>query len=198
MGFTFVLLAAALALHIRDRANAPALQSEKRYILLLGVCIFLLGMLPYQMAGYGSVTPNISETFLTKAGIVDGSTKWFSFDAMSRIYSSASWHSRYFGRDLLTCCGDVWQRNLCASLAALILGCMISFHVGLRVDWKEAAQIRNSIVKSLITQVPNVMPNTNLILVDLECNHKRAAVFRGWVGLRCFISMLYRQQTVNA
>jgi hypothetical protein len=198
LGFTFALLAAALALRLRDRANALALQSERRYILLLGVCIFLLGMLPYQLAGYGSVIPNISETFLTKAGIVDGSTKWFSFDAMSRIYSSASFGIAIILAAILTGWRHSWQRKLYSSLAALILGCMIAFHVGLRVDWKEAAQIRNNIVKSLITQVPNVMPNTTLILMDLECNHKRAAVFRGWVGLRCFISMLYRQQTVNA
>ena len=198
IGITFAILALALTLYLRNQANARALQNDRQYILFLGLCIFVLGMLPYQLAGYGSVIPTISETFLTKAGFADGSTKWFSFDGMSRLYSSASFGIAIILALLLTTWRHSWQRKLCSSLAVIILGCMIAFHVGLRVDWKEAAQIRNNIVKSLIAQVPNVMPNTNLILMDLECNHKRAAVFRGWVGLRCLVNMLYHQQTVNA
>ena len=198
LGITVAILAAALALHLRDRANERALQSERRYIMFLGVCIFVLGMLPYQMAGTAPSLRPLVKLILTKAGIIDGSTKWFSFDAMGRIYSSASFGIAIILAAILTIWRHSWQRKLCASLARVILGCMIAFHVGLRVDWKEAAQIRNDIVKSLVTQVPNVIPNTNLILLDLECNHKRAAVFRGWVGLRSLINMLYSQQTVNA
>jgi hypothetical protein len=197
IGIMLAVFAAAF-IYLRNQTNERALQNNSKYIIFLGLCIFLLGMLPYQLAGYGSVIPDISETFLTKAGVIDGSTKWFSFDAMSRIYSSASFGIAIIIAAVLTLWRSPWQRKLSASVAALILGCMIAFHVGLRVDWKEAAQIRNDIVKSLITQVPNVIPNTNLIFLDLECNHKRAAVFRGWIGLRSLISMLYHQHTVNA
>ncbi len=198
IGITFAILAAALIFYLRNEGNERALQNNRKYIFSLAICIFLLGMLPYQLAGYGSVSPDIHETLLAKAGIVNGSTRWFSFDAMSRIYSSASFGLAIFFAAVLTSWKRSWQRKLCVSLTAVTLGCMVAFHVGLRVDWKEAAHIRNDIVRSLITQVPNVTPNTNLIFLDLECNHKRAAVFRGWIGLRCLISMLYHQQTVNA
>ncbi len=78
------------------------------------------------------------------------------------------------------------------------LGFMAAFHSGLSTDWKEAAQIRNRLIASLVSQVPDVKPGTNFLFLDLECCHKRAPVFRGWGGLRELIRMLYDDPKLGA
>ncbi len=83
-------------------------------------------------------------------------------------------------------------------LGVVFLGFAVAFHVGLVTDWREAAQIRNSLCKSLISQVPDVKPKTNFLFVDLESFHKRAAIFRGWNGLRELMKMLYDSQDLGA
>jgi hypothetical protein len=75
---------------------------------------------------------------------------------------------------------------------------MVAFHSSLIVDWTEASKIRNSICRSFVSQVPDIEPNTNLLFVDLESYHKRAAVFRGWNGLRELVQMLYSDPTLGA
>lgn len=169
------------------------------YIALVGIAILLLGMMPYQLAGYGSVIPRLEETVLAKWGFIpQGNTAWFNFNWSSRIYSSAS-----FGVAILIALLATLPRTLLfgrvAGLAVVVfIGLSVLFHAGLRKDWQEAAQIRNNLVKSLISEVPEVKPGTNLLFLNLESSHRRAAVFRGWGGLRELVRMLYGEKAVNA
>ena len=64
----------------------------------------VLGMLPYQLAGYGSFTPRLVETLMAKCGLMpEGDLSWFNFSWASRIYSSAS-----FGVAILLAAGTEW------------------------------------------------------------------------------------------
>ncbi len=80
----------------------------------------------------------------------------------------------------------------------IAIGFMALFHAGLSADWKGAAQKRNDLLKSLISQVPEVKPKTNFVFFDLESYYKRAAVIRGWAGLRELIRMLYGDRSLGA
>lgn len=169
------------------------------YIALVGIAILLLGMLPYQLAGYGSVVPRLEDTVLAKWGFIPhGNTAWFNFNWSSRIYSAASFGVAILVALLATLPRSRMFRLVAGSAAVVFIGFAVFFHVGLRKDWKEASQIRNDLVKSLISQVPEVKPGTNLLFLNLESSHKRAAVFRGWGGLRELVRMLYGERAVNA
>lgn len=174
-------------------------QDSKLYITLIAMVIFFLGMAPYQLAGYGSVTPKIADTVLSIYGLLpDGNTSWFNFNWSSRIYSSAS-----FGLAILFgLCVGFWTSPKAQKLAKVsfvgVLGFLIVFHAGLITDWREAANKRNSICESLISEVPDVLPNTNFLLLNLEYYHKRAAVFRGWGGLKELVRMLYDSRDLGA
>jgi hypothetical protein len=169
------------------------------YKIILGIVILLLGMLPYQIAGYGSGTPKLTETLMAKWGLIaQGDTSWFNFNWASRIYSSASCGIAIIFAAVFT----AWKNSKArfVSQFALIVGIwfMAAFHAGLSVDWKEAAAIRNDLVKSLISQVPDVKSETNFVFLDLESYHKRAAVVRRWSGLRELVRMLYDDRTLGA
>lgn len=177
----------------------PAPAHEGRYIVVLAVVIALLGMLPYQLAGYGSVTPTLADTVQVKWGLAPGiETSWFNFNWSSRIYSSASFGLALLFAALLT----FWKRptlkiaGKAAAVACLLV--MAVFHTGLSVDWKEAAHIRNELTQSLVSQVPDVKSNTGFVFLNLDSRHKRAAVFRGWMGLRSLVRMLYDDPTLQA
>ena len=182
-----------------ESTGAFDFQDSKLYITLIAAVVFVLGMAPYQLAGYGSVTPKISDTVLSIYGLLpDGNTSWFNFNWSSRIYSSAS-----FGLAILFgLCVGFWTSQKAQKLAKVsfvaILGFLIVFHAGLITDWREAATKRNSICESLISEVPDVLPNTNFLLLNLEYFHKRAAVFRGWGGLKELVRMLYDSRDLGA
>jgi len=180
-------------------AVKPGWLESPAYLVILGIGIVLLGMLPYQLAGYGGVAPKLVDTALLKWGLTEnGHTDWFNFRQSSRIYSSATCGVAI----LLAVFATGWSKyrsRLVGTVVSLgALGLMASFHAGLSTDWKQAAQIRNEIIASLISQVPEVEPGTNFVCVDLECYHKRAAVIRGWSGLRELIRMLYDDRTLRA
>ena len=159
----------------------------------------VLGMLPYQLAGYGSFTPRLVETLMAKCGLMpEGDLSWFNFSWASRIYSSAS-----VGVAILLAAGlSGWRkpsaRLLGMAAALVIIGFMAVFHAGLSLDWREAAEIRNDLVRSLVSQVPEVRSGTNFVFLDLNCSHKRAEVIRRENGLRELIGMLYADQTLCA
>ncbi len=161
--------------------------------------ILLLGMFPYQLAGYGLGPPGLMDTALAKWGIAKSAhPNSFNFNEASRLYSSASCGLAILFATLLS----AWtgkRATLVAKIAAVaVLGFMAMFHAGLRTDWKEAAAIRNSLVASLVNQVPEVKPKTNFVFLNLELYHKRASVIRGWGGLRALIRMLYHDRTLGA
>ncbi|AFM23647.1 hypothetical protein [Desulfomonile tiedjei] len=169
------------------------------YLILLGTGILFLGMLPYQLAGYGNYHPQLTETLRTKWGMLpDGDLSWFNFTWASRIYSSAS-----FGVAVLIAAGlSVWQKKagkfFGRSIAVALIGFMALFHAGLSIDWREAADIRNDLIQSLVTQVPAVKPGTHFVFLDLNCSHKRAEVFRKENGLRELVWMLYADRSLGA
>ncbi|MGO9116490.1 MAG: hypothetical protein ACLQPD_02650 [Desulfomonilaceae bacterium] len=169
------------------------------YLVALGCGILFLGMLPYQLAGYGLCRPPLVETLILKTGPGPGvDLPWFNFTWASRIYSSAS-----FGMAILLACGLTgWRRpsvKLIGRTGALVLiGFMAVFHAGLSQDWREAAEIRNHLVRSLVNQVPAVKSKTNFVFLDIVCSHKRAEVIRRENGLGELIKMLYGDQTLGA
>jgi hypothetical protein len=168
------------------------------YPALIGLGILFLGMIPYQLAGYGAASDPLTATVLAKLGLIHGTARWFNFNEASRIYSSASCGAAI----LLALAATAWQRaGTCRFATAAGIGAvgfMALFHAGLSTDWKEASHIRNDLVRSLVTQVPNVRPGTNFVCLNLESYHKRAAVIRGWGGLRALVRMLYNDPDLGA
>ncbi|HMK37129.1 MAG TPA: hypothetical protein VK463_18800 [Desulfomonilaceae bacterium] len=172
--------------------------SGSLYPAVMGIGILFLGMLPYQLAGYGAASNKLVTTVLVKMGLVHGNAGWFNFNEASRIYSSGSCGVAILLAVLATGWKRDWLLRTGKMAAAVVIGFMVIFHAGLSNDWKEAAEIRNDLMKSLVTQVPNVKPGTNFVFLDLESYHRRAAVFRGWAGLRGLIRMLYDDPNLGA
>jgi hypothetical protein len=179
--------------------NTSEFEPSTMYVLILGLAILFLGMLPYQLAGYGSTVPKLVDSVMVKWGVVEnGNTPWFNFNWSSRIYSAGSFGIAILLAALVTA-GKSRMLKLASKVAAvIILGFMAAFHTGLSTDWKEAAQIRNQLIASLISQVPDVKSGTNFLFLDLECCHKRAPVFRGWGGLKELIRILYDDPKLGA
>jgi hypothetical protein len=172
---------------------------EVLYLCLIGIGILLCGMLPYQLAGYGGTSPTLLHTALAKWGIItDPSKAWFNFNEAGRVYSSASFGVALLLATLVTAWKSKTAQRVAGVAAVIAIGFMALFHAGLSKDWREAAHKRNDLLKSLISQVPEVKPKTNFVFFDLESFHKRAAVFRGWAGLRELIRMLYGDRTLGA
>ena len=136
---------------------------------------------------------------MAKCGLMPGGDlSWFNFSWASRIYSSAS-----VGVAILLAVGlSSWRtpsaRLLGKAAALVIIGFMAVFHAGLSLDWREAAEIRNNLIRSLVSQVPEVRSGTNFVFLDINCSHKRAEVIRRENGLRELIGMLYADNTLCA
>ena len=172
---------------------------EKWCPVVLGLGILFLGMLPYQMAGYGGAPPRIVDTVLAKYGLIsDQHPAWFNFNEASRIYSSASYGVAILIAALATISSNAIFRKIALIAVTSAIGCMATFHAGLSLDWKEASAIRNELARNLVVQAPDVKPSTNFVFVDLELYHKRAAVIRGWAGLRELTKMLYDDPSLGA
>jgi hypothetical protein len=191
----------------RLRASRGMGQSEDGYLMrrvglhvaVVGLAIVLLGMLPYQLAGYGSVPPKLVESVLVKWGLLPhGEAAWFNFNWSSRIYSSSSFGLAIFLAALFTMWKARAARLTGQIVAVTAIGFMAVFHSGLSTDWKEAAEIRNKVTRSLVSQAPEVESHTNFVFLNLDCRHKRAAVFRGWIGLKALIQMLYDDRSLGA
>jgi hypothetical protein len=184
---------------ISKTQETRAYYDNPSYILVLSLVIIIFGMMPYQLAGYGSVIPKISDTVLSKCGFIEGGyTPWHNYNWSSRIYSSASFGFAILLALLMTFWNDLWTRYIAYALGSILIGLAVAFHSSLIVDWTEASKIRNSICRGFVSQVPDIQPNTNFLFVDLESYHKRAAVFRGWNGLRELVQMLYGDPTLGA
>ncbi len=115
-GFLVVLGTAGLFLFSSRGGLAASASVESRfelgskwYLAMLGGGLLVLGMLPYQLAAYGSFTPRLVETLMVKCGLLqEGDLSWFNFTWASRIYSSAS-----FGVAILLASGLTgWRKPL--------------------------------------------------------------------------------------
>ena len=172
---------------------------EVCYLALIGIGILFCGMLPYRLAGYGTAPPTLIHTVLAKWGIIKDSSKaWFNFNEAGRLYSSASFGVALLLAILVAGWRSKTVQQVAGVAAVIAIGFMALFHAGLSADWKGAAQRRNDLLKSLISQVPEVKPKTNFVFFDLESYYKRAAVIRGWAGLRELIRMLYGDRSLGA
>lgn len=195
---------AALVLTVGRSGNRPQSgsvfpwDSGALYPALLGFGILILGMLPYQLAGYGAPSGKLMSALLVRLGLAPGDPGWFDFHGSSRIYSSASCGTAILLALLATAWNRAWLSRVSKVAAVTAVVFMAVFHAGLSTDWKEAAGIRNDLMRSLVSQVPNVKPGTNFVFLDLESYHKRAAVIRGWAGLRGLMRMLYNDPNLGA
>lgn len=206
LGFLAVLGCAVL-FRLSGRGSSAAKMSvpgkfepgSQWYFVAVGVGMLILGMLPYQLAGYGSCAPRLAETVMVKCGLQsEGDLSWFNFTWASRIYSSAC-----FGVAIMLAAGlsgvrRPFAEKLAKAAALVVIGFMAVFHAGLSPDWREAAEIRNNLMGSLVSQAPAVKSGTNFVFLDIACSHKRAEVIRRENGLRDLIAMLYGDQTLGA
>jgi hypothetical protein len=203
---SFVAIGTAAAIFLSGRGekcepgqDEPALAHDVRFLVLTAVAIVVLGMLPYQLAGYGSATPTLFDSVPVKWGMTPtGEASWFNYNWSSRIYSAGS-----FGLAILMAAAfAAWRRSslqVIGKVAAVAgVSMMAVFHSGLSADWREAAEIRNGLIQSMVSQVPDVKSETNFVFLNLDCRHKRAAVFRGWMGLRSLVRMLYDDPKLGA
>jgi hypothetical protein len=174
-------------------------RSSLWYAVLMGTAVLVLGMVPYQLAGYGSTPPTIMDTVLAKWGIIpDGHTAWFNFNWSSRVYSAASPGLAI----ILAALATGWPRGklqlaLRIGIVAVV-ALMAVFHSGLSADWKEAARQRNEILDSLVRQVPGLKADTNLVLLGFNAFHRHAPIFRGWGGIRELMRMVYEDRSIGA
>ncbi|MBI5252120.1 MAG: hypothetical protein HY912_21710 [Desulfomonile tiedjei] len=201
LGIMGIALVAAFSgkVSLPDDPESVRWVNSRLYLVAVGLTILILGLLPYQLAGYGSVAPKLADTVLAKYGAIpDGNTAWFNFNWSSRIYSAGSFGLAILIAVLATGWKNGTLRLLARISAVAFIGVMVVFHAGLRKDWQDAAQIRNDIMMGLVSQVPEVEPGTNFVLLNLESYHKRAAIFRGWGGLRELVRMLYDDRKVGA
>lgn len=197
----------AMAAVVKARAAGRPFEFEDGYLMgrvglhaiVVGIAIVFLGMLPYQLAGYGSVPPKLVESVLVNWGFLPhGEAAWFNFNWSSRIYSSSSFGIAILAAALMTMWKARALRWVGQIVAVAALGFMVVFHSGLSTDWKEAAEIRNKVTRSLVSQAPEVESSTNFVFLNLDSRHKRAAVFRGWIGLKALIQMLYDDRSLGA
>ena len=205
VGFVVALGTAGLLFFATDARSAEGPAHETRfepgskwYMAALGICILLLGMAPYQLAGYGSIGPRLLDTLAAKCGLLPhGDLSWFNFTWSSRIYSSGS-----FGLAILLASGLVgWRKpsaNAVGKVGALFLvGLFAVFHTGLSQDWRGAAEFRNNLMRSLVAQVPAVKSGANFLFLNIDCSYKRAAVERRWNCMRELVRMLYADPTLK-
>ncbi len=200
LGTAGLLLVAGRGRSVKEISAGRKTEARSRWnMVLLGGGILVLGMLPYQLAGYGTFSPRLLDTLMVKFGLLPvGDLSWFNFTWASRIYSSASFGVAILLAAVLSGWRKSWAR-LCGNAAVLaVIGFMAVFHAGLSQDWREAAEIRNDLMRSLVTQVPAVRSGTNFVFLDIDCSHKRAEVVRRWNGLRELVAMLYTDQTLSA
>ncbi|MBI5572320.1 MAG: hypothetical protein HY914_20420 [Desulfomonile tiedjei] len=197
-GWTAMVLFAVRSTREEPQRKHGFLDS-RAYLMLVAGVVLVLGLLPYQLAGYGSVTPKIAESASIQWGsIPEGYTAWFNFNWSSRIYSSGSFGLAMLLASLVTGWKHPRVRAAARVAAIVAVAAMALFHVGLANDWQQAAEVRNALVRSLISQVPSARPGTNFVFLDLESSAGRAAIFRGWNGLRELMRMLYSQRDLAA
>ncbi len=88
-------------------------------------------------------------------------------------------------------------------IAVGMIALMAVFLADLRNGWQVAADKREKLLASLLTQVPDVKPGTTFLLMDLQSyipkgGIDRAVVFQGVDGIGEFVKMLYGKKDLYA
>jgi len=73
----------------------------------------------------------------------------------------------------------------------VVIGFFACFHAALIPEWRDASRMRAGLSGDLLSQVPDVRPGTNFAFLNLDSRSSRAVVFRGWMGMRSLVQMLY-------
>jgi hypothetical protein len=179
-------------------SGTPLWKRVDLYPLLLGLAMLFLGMLPYQLAGYGSVEPKIMDSVMHEWGLMpDGNSAWFNFNWSSRIYSAATFGLAILMAVAVDCRRARWMQWATRPAAIVVIGLFAVFHAGLIPEWQEASRMRAGLSSDLLSQAPDVKPGTNFAFVNLDSRNERAVVFRGWMGMRSLIQMLYDEPELS-
>lgn len=108
------------------------LTASPYYLAALGVATLVLGMLPYQMAGYGSVIPTLKSAVLLKWGLIpQGDSSWFNFNWSSRIYSAGTFGLAILFGVLVGGWKTLALRRVAAIAAAAAIGLYATFHASM-------------------------------------------------------------------
>lgn len=159
-----------------------ALEQSFLYIAALGVAAFVLGMLPYIMAGYDST---------------------LGFTSQSRVYSSGTFGLAILMAAILSTSSNRFILRLKKGVAIVMIALMAIFLAGLRIDWLEAAKEREELSASLVQQVPSVSKGTTFLFLDLQSyiydkGIAKAVIFQGVDGLGEWVQMLYNKRGLYA
>jgi len=163
--------------HSEDSSHRNTLQTSL-FIAITGAAVFLLGAIPYLLAGYSAV---------------------FGFTSQSRVYSSSSYGiALVLGALFSVRLPSRILRNIPKAVGAALVTFMAVFLCDLRKDWREAAKIRSDLCSSLIKDAPQVMDFSTLLFLDLQSYHgNRAVIFQGVDGLNEYVKMLYRNRSLQ-
>ena len=204
LGVGVIIWSGLLIINLRSRTEQERpigkvfLKDDRSYLILLGIAI-LFGDSALPIGGlWVNCSKNYGYGYCQMGLVPQGNTSWFNFNWSSRIYSAGSFGLAIILAALLTGWRSVMMKIILKVTAVAAIGIMAIFHAGLSTDWKEAAHIRNELLSSLISQVPDVKSGTNFVFLDLESSHERAPIFRGWGGLKQLIRMLYDDQRLGA
>ncbi len=176
-----------LATRLRQTAqSSPQWTDSPFFMSALGLGIFLLGILPYILAGYGASV---------------------GFTSQSRVYSSAGFGFALMLVGLVAAAPTGFLRKLLVFLMGLYLFTAAVFFAGLRVDWRVAAETRRTFCDDIKRQVPGVKQGAVFLFLDLQsymhasplsASAPRAVIFQGVDGLNDYIKMIYRDRSLQA
>lgn len=162
-------------------SSANTIASHNRsmlFVIGLGGVVFLLGVIPYVLAGY---------------------TADIGFTGQSRIYSAGGFGvAMMLGAMFSLHCSAKLLRRLMNLTGVLLLAWLAAFQCEFRKDWQHAAEIRKDLCQSLLTIVPNVTDSTTLLFLDLQSYiGKRAVIYQGVDGLDEYVKMLYNNKSLH-
>jgi hypothetical protein len=148
------------------------------FIIATGAMVFVLGAIPYLLAGYSAA---------------------FGYTSQSRVYSSSSYGVAIILAILFsTNLSSRTLRHVPKLVGTVLIAFMTVFACDLRKDWQAAAGIRADLCKSLVEDAPDVTDFSTLLFLDLQSYiGNRAVIFQGVDGLNQYVKMLYNNKTVH-
>ncbi|NJL93685.1 MAG: hypothetical protein HC915_08110 [Anaerolineae bacterium] len=158
----------------RGRGSAARWQAwvhHPLYLFGLGVGIIILGLVPFLLANY---VPSARTYASATAGFALVLGGWFSL-----------WRPAVL-------------QGLALGLAALWLGSMALHHAELRHDRREAARQRELLFNQVLDLVPDVAPQTGILLLNFQLDYGSANVIAGETGLITYFQMLYDEPSISA
>jgi uncharacterized membrane-anchored protein YitT (DUF2179 family) len=152
--------------------------SSRFFQLTLGITIFVLGSLPYAIAGY-------------EASV--------SFTGGNRIYSASVYGISIVLASLLTCGFHKKLANVIYISFLVLISVNIAFTLKLAFYNKRAAFAQKTFFQALLTQVPNLEDDSRLVLLDCQQYvSNKATVMDGIYGTSLLMKMIYNNPSLSA